>query len=341
MPVKDYGVLTATAVAAKRESGTGKVHFQIHLKDQDGKSFRAPVNVLSDSQGAVEERQLKYVVIDDFRHPVTAAIAALGDGWHPLEHQPGGAALDYIRGNLFDAGALRILPADVAGPDNDLEDLIEHYAARAVADPQVRVSVVGSLWLDTVADKIFPEIDPSTGVHDVHMNQGNAAGHQGDDGVWNDGGLLFHLPAPEDRWVAIFLAFQNQDWHTDDRTGHSGVAGDHPTVDSNEDAPVRIVAAMVNPVGGGEEAESVLLLNASPDAVDLSGWTIADKAKAKSAISAGPLAAGQTLSVPLIKPTALGNQGGIITLLDANGLKVSGVSYTKTQGRREGWTVAF
>jgi uncharacterized protein YukJ len=158
MPVKDYGVLTAKAVAAKRESGTGKVHFQIRLEDQDGKSFRIPVNVLSDSQGALEARQLKYVAIDDFAHPVTAAIGALGDGWHPLAHQPNGAALDDIRGNLFDPGTMRIIPADVAGPDNDLEDLLQHYVDRALADSNVRISAIGSLWRDTDADQIFPDM---------------------------------------------------------------------------------------------------------------------------------------------------------------------------------------
>jgi hypothetical protein len=37
----------------------------------------------------------------------------------------------------------------------------------------------------------------------------------------------------------------------------------------------------------------------------------------------------------------LSNDGGLITLLDAAGLKVHGVSYTKAQAARQGWTVAF
>jgi len=38
---------------------------------------------------------------------------------------------------------------------------------------------------------------------------------------------------------------------------------------------------------------------------------------------------------------ALGNNGGAITLLDPNGLKVHGVSYTADQARPEGWTITF
>jgi hypothetical protein len=37
----------------------------------------------------------------------------------------------------------------------------------------------------------------------------------------------------------------------------------------------------------------------------------------------------------------LGNNGGVITLLDPQGLKVHGVSYTAEQAREEGRTVVF
>jgi hypothetical protein len=38
---------------------------------------------------------------------------------------------------------------------------------------------------------------------------------------------------------------------------------------------------------------------------------------------------------------ALGNSGGVITLLDPQGLKVHGVSYTADDASNEGWTVVF
>ena len=41
------------------------------------------------------------------------------------------------------------------------------------------------------------------------------------------------------------------------------------------------------------------------------------------------------------KGAQLGNKGGIITLLDPDGLKVDGVSYTRDQVRRQGWTRVF
>ena len=41
-----------------------------------------------------------------------------------------------------------------------------------------------------------------------------------DDGVFQDGGVLVHFPDQQE-WTAIFLKFQSQSWHTDDKTGHT------------------------------------------------------------------------------------------------------------------------
>jgi hypothetical protein len=37
---------------------------------------------------------------------------------------------------------------------------------------------------------------PGAGIHNIHMNQGNDAKFAGDDGPWQDGGLLFSFPQP-------------------------------------------------------------------------------------------------------------------------------------------------
>jgi Uncharacterized conserved protein (DUF2278)/Lamin Tail Domain len=157
--------------------------------------------------------------------------------------------------------------------------------------------------------------------------------------VWQDGGLLIHFPS-EDRWVGIFLAFQSQAWHTDDSTGHA-IEGAPPTPAPTDEPSVRILAAMINPNGGSPERETVLLLNASPQAIDLSGWQLADRNKQVCAVPAVKLDAGAALNVVLRENVQLGNKGGSITLLDKTGLKVSGVAYTADQAKREGWTVTF
>jgi uncharacterized protein YukJ len=335
MPLNAYGVLKARAVARRREGATNTPHYQVQLVDDGGTAYRIAVNVQSQQSPS----ELLYRVDDDLRHPLTDRLAGLAVGWHPLAPKPNGGGLDFIRGNLFDPTRMRTLPPDRSGPDNDLADLLDHYVERAIADPTVAVHAFGERWgpeVDT-PDAMFG-FRPGNGVHDIHMNQGNSAAFTRDDGVWQDGGLLLHFPA-ESRWVGIFLAFQSQAWHTDDATGRA-LAHVAPSL-TTEPTRVRIVAAMVNPVGPAPERESVLLLNASPDTVDLTGWRIADAQKHTAPLPSGPLAAGETLKVVLSNGVALGNRGGAITVLDAEGRKVAGVSYTGEQVRREGWTVTF
>jgi uncharacterized protein YukJ len=335
MPLTAYGVLVGRVEDRRREGGADTPHFQVHLVDDDGVHYRCAVNVRSQESPS----ELLYLVEDDLRHPVTAAVSALGPGWHALPPTPAGPNLDFIRANLFDPSRMRPLPPDVDGPENDLGDLLDHYVQRAAGDPQALVCVFGQRWGPEpgTRDKIFGFL-PGNGVHDIHMNQGNSAAFRRDDGVWQDGGLLLHFP-DESRWVGIFLAFQSQAWHTDDVTGHALL--EHPPVPRPGTTAVRILAARVNPSGPAPEDETVLLLNASPQPVDLTGWRLADRLMRTRQLPAGVLAAGATLLVHVGDDVQLGNKGGAITLLDHDGLKVDGVAYTADQGGREGWTLTF
>ena len=106
------------------------------------------------------------------------------------------------------------------------------------------------------------------------------------------------------------------------------------------DSPVRIIAALVNPIGAAPEDETVTLINFGPIEIDLNGWTIVDRLGNSCALDA-IFQSGATKVVHLPQDVQLGNKGGTITLLDQNKLKVHGVSYTKKQGGREGWTILF
>jgi hypothetical protein len=145
------------------------------------------------------------------------------------------------------------------------------------------------------------------------------------------------------------LKFQSQSWHTNDHTGFTpnelGPEDDpnpnpvqpNPT-DILPDGLVRIVAAMVNSKESPEK-EWVLLLNTSDRTLALNGWNLADKQKARQSLTS--LEAGAIIKVDIQPPVALSNKGGIITLLNDQGLKVHGVSYTREQAQHPGWTVVF
>ena len=340
MPLKRYGVLKGRAIDDTREEDQTSPHYQVHI--QAGSThYRIAVNVKSQ----VSPSELLFLVDDDFQHPLTATLSDLGDEFTLLSSKPGGQAVDFIRGNLFDRSDMRLLPPNLPGPDNDLSDQIEHYVRRAIHESDARVYAFGERWGPEggKADKIFG-FRPGNGIHDIHMNQGNVPRFAGDDGVWQDGALMFHFPSSK-QWVAVFLAFQSQAWHTDDRTGHTSSdvpdPGPGPQPSPTEpDHVVRIVGALVNPLGPSPEQETVTLLNASPDSIDLTGWKIADRLNKTCSVS-GVIAPGATLTVQVTEGVQLGNKGGIITLLNQKGLKVDGVSYTAQQAQQEGWTIVF
>jgi uncharacterized protein YukJ len=335
--LRSYGVLAGRVVGTRAEGGSDSPHFQVHVHAA-GVDYRVAVNVLS----SLPPSELLYVADESFAHPLLVDLPALPDGFTPVPSTRGGLALDFVRGNLLDRTLMRPVPASSPGPDNDLADRIGHYTERAMADPDARVFAFGERWGPEPGkrDKVFG-FAPGNGVHDVHMNQGNSGPFVRDDGVWQDGGLLLHFPR-EEQWVAVFLAFQSQSWHTDDSTGHAlpGQPGPAPGP-SDPHGVVRVVAALVNGRGPAPEVETVTLLNTAAAAVALDGWALVDRNGNRMPLPGGRLETGGTLRVTVAAPVQLGNGGGTITLLDDRGLKVDGVAYTRDQVSEDGVTVVF
>jgi uncharacterized protein YukJ len=339
MPLKEYGVLKGRPVGRRLGRGD-RPHYQVHIVDETT-DYRIAINVKS----ALSPSELEYLIDEAFDHPLTEALGDVPLGFTLLNSQPGGLALDFIRGNLFDRERMRPLPFNVPGPDNDLNEAIDRLVERAMSDEDALMYAFGERWgPEAQKDKIFG-FKPGNGIHDIHMNQGNVGRFIKDDGVWQDGALLIHFPV-NNQWVGIFLKFQSQSWHTDDVEGHriepdsGGGSNEEETPSGEPDGTVRIIAALVNPLGPAPEAETVTILNTTPTTVNLAGWAIADRMKRKHTLS-GTLDAGATLRISLPAGVQLGNSGGIITLLNTQGLKVHGVAYTHEQASREGWTINF
>ena len=321
MSLRNYGMVKGRPLEHHRETDDDTPHYQIHL-DAGGTSFRLPVNVKS----SLEPSQLVYFETATFIHPLTDALLALAPGFHRLPSRPGGGAIDFIRSNLFDFEKVIALPHDLPGMDNDLSDLLESRVNRAIADPEAMIYAFGERWgpEERERDQVF-DFTPGNGVHDIHMNQGNASRFVGDDGVWQDGAFLLHHPA-ENRWSALFLAFQSQALHTDDETGHAlpgsrrfedVVRGGVRSRGEFNDGIVRIVGALVNPFGHDPGLESVTLLNLSPEPIDLAGWQIANRNDDRFTIGGVIIGAGETARIALPADIApLSNQGGEISLLD-------------------------
>ena len=338
MPIKDYGVLKGKA--SRRILATkNSEHYQI-LVNHDNNAHRIAIN----TQSATAPSQVLFYAVDDFHHSITDALlqSNLPDAFTPLPSKPDGLALDFIRGNLFDVAQMVPLDSNVPGDNNDLNDKLDLFVQQAISDDDAVVYAFGQHWADTSgADQYFPEIKPSVGIHDIHMNQGNPQGNYlKDNGIYQDGGLIFHFPA-RNRWAAVFTAFQSQSFHTDDVTGNP--LNDLPPNDPQQpenNTPVRIIAAMVNPKGDDVGKEYVILLNKSAADIDLSGWKIADKQKKADTLGDLTVPAGDTLKVKLSgKGAQLSQKGGIITLLNKDGLKIDGVTFTAKDAGPEGTVI--
>ena len=344
-----YGVLRGRVVAtAEERNDHASPHYQI-LVMGDGLPWRVAVNVKSsDKSGPGPDRSiLLYRIVDDFRHPILETVKNFKDGFHPVAAGMENGGLDYVRGHLFDPKDMRLLPPDEPGDGNDLNDLIDAQVERAKDDPNAVIFAFGQSWgPENKPDQTF-KFKPNRGVHDIHMNQGNpnSGGHAGDNGVWHDGGLMFWFPGA-DRWVALFLAFQSQSWHTDDRTGDPlpGKTGAEPAFDERGRrlsaaerirAPIDLVAMRVTDTPRAKTA--VLLLNPMDQNVALAGWSLATARGSRQSLT-GMLPSGQPLAIDLPE-TFFDAAGGIVTLLDASGLKVAAATYPSALEAQPGWNM--
>ena len=115
---------------------------------------------------------------------------------------------------------MNVAPFQLSGPKNDLRDFIEPIVQEGIADTDVHFYAFGEAWgpENNKPDEYF-HFEPGNGIHDIHMNQGNGAGYRKDNGVFQDGGLVFEYP--NGKRQAFFFAFQSQTFATDDKTGNA------------------------------------------------------------------------------------------------------------------------
>ena len=215
MPVSKYGVLKGTIAGHLRDADDD--HYQI-LVSADGTMFRIAVNVKSSAPKAPSD--LLFMTSNRIPDTYVAALQALEPGYTRLASTPGGLALDYVRCDWIKPTAMRAVPPYQPGADNDLKDKIEAAVVAAIRQEGSVVYAFGSKWgpEKDKKDRYFRFL-PGNGIHDIHMNQGNGAGYRKDNGVFQDGGLVFEYP--NGKRQAFFFAFQSQTFATDDKTGNA------------------------------------------------------------------------------------------------------------------------
>jgi uncharacterized protein YukJ len=171
----------------------------IHLFFQDDTSadrvFTAAINVKSKSS---ESRLVFWHQKNFHNHSIIRDLRNLRENqaFYPLPNSEFSSlkGLDYTHDKSlipnFPEGGI-LLEHDIPGRDNDLLDKMRPILRRAIED-RATVYVFGSKY-------------NSTGIHDIHMNQGSLLKFE--NGVNQDGAIIVQY---DDHWEAVFFAFGTQ-----------------------------------------------------------------------------------------------------------------------------------
>jgi len=211
--VRRYGVLVGTIVDGFESSDGSSPHYEIRV--DGGGDYRIAVNVRS-----VDESEVLAYFDPQFDKSGTLGLTRfLGarPGFQGLQTGPAGSGgLDYLRDNLFPIDSMQPIPP--AGSGVSLKNLLDANIERAKADPTAMVVAFGEYFEDAgQVDKYFG-FQPERGIHDIHMMQGNSGQFASDNRVHGDGALFLSFNSAQEI-VALFVRFQTQSLHTDDRTG--------------------------------------------------------------------------------------------------------------------------
>ena len=212
MPIHQYSLLKGTPVSGTL-SDESRPHYLITV-EANGAQFQVAVNVESDT-GAGAGARVLYRLEESWTPPDQPTLEALPMGLTLLAGKDANPAIDYLRSRvsgepLVTRASMTELPLPTEDGAENLKNAVIQYLNQAVADTSGTVYAFGAQYTD------------GAGIHDIHMNQGNPAGDSaGDNGIWQDGLLVFSMPgfgmgSGTAQWVAIFIAFQEQVWVTDE-----------------------------------------------------------------------------------------------------------------------------
>ena len=208
----EYGVLKCKPLRAKEERDTRTPHYQIHVRAHD-KDYKVSVNIKS----SLYPSELLFYHTNSFKHDITSKLKPLPYGFHTHSH----VRIDYVRGNYgFTKDMMQKIPYSKIGPNNDLNEKLNHYIMKAIHNKSSDLYVFGHRYLPhnfESPDYTFGFV-PALGMHNIHMNQGNISRWHKDDRTYEDGCIIINYN--QTHWIGLFLAFQSQSFKTDDITGH-------------------------------------------------------------------------------------------------------------------------
>lgn len=212
-----YSILKGQVVDAKpfSQKDATRPHYHLHMST-GSKDFDVAINIRSevtkDSEGNLLDVRVLYAIKDASNLPQLQRILGMPDGIVNLDEEIR-AGLDYVQQKLVTRQEMQALPLFQPGVDETdaIMDLVQEGS-------EARATFVAFGHRYEPSAKFDPAWDfrPDDGVHNIHMNQGNVAGHSfsNENGRFVDGGLLVLLPSGP---KIAYIAFQTQSWDNDDQ----------------------------------------------------------------------------------------------------------------------------
>ncbi|MGI4805464.1 MAG: DUF2278 family protein [Janthinobacterium lividum] len=231
MPLINYGTLRGQILDASPYQ-QGADHYQILVKDDT--YYRIAVDVYSRFAGQVKnysstqnmvlatDRMVMFYKDENYQHPIIADFLQLKSGFTAKSNLKSSLCLDYVHSEtpLFPIEAMKIVqPKSNASAGENLNSDIDPWIQKAKNNPQATVFAFGSGWNDNAPGSnpdqhIYFNPNPSLGIHNIHMNQGDSGMESKSNGSGQDGALFIYFSDIK-QCVAMFFRFQNQSIDTD------------------------------------------------------------------------------------------------------------------------------
>lgn len=186
-------------------------HYHITVETDNGRIFDSAINLKSRTEIKVQYR--------DFRNldrSLFTSITSKPDGLHRLVSNSQSGGLDIVRHEG--------LRDPVCSTDDNLSSSnTEQQRCNCTQwwfETGINTVKLMQFYLDSV-DRIYIFGEPyknGLGIHNVHMTQGDPIGSEfsREDGIWQDGGVMFEYGAPQSHLSILLTKFETQSLDTDE-----------------------------------------------------------------------------------------------------------------------------
>lgn len=188
MSIPRYGLLVAQIVEGRRATGSFTCYQLLVQTPTSGEFYQVDINVR-----AQDGSEVLYVVSEPFQNALTDELLnGTQDGLNPPESTPSALSIDYLRGHFLAAQGKTRLGRETP-PQEELNELLDGYIQRAVQTEGARLFAFGQCF-------------------NAGMHQDSLGRWEGDAEGYHYGSLMIYYPG--EGWVAVFMAFPVQAFHT-------------------------------------------------------------------------------------------------------------------------------